>query len=89
MMENDSSARSHDSITVVTPVFNESENLTEFCRRMQAVMDESGLSWSLMFVDDGSSDDSVARIEEIMSQDNRIGLIQLSRNFGKEVAMTA
>ncbi len=77
------------TLTIVTPVYNESETLVQFFERLKWVMDETGHPWTVLFVDDGSEDDSVALIESLQSQGHPIELIVLSRNFGKELAMTA
>ena len=76
-------------LCVIVPVYNEAAGLEEFCSRMHAVMETLGLSWQVLFVDDGSSDDSVSVIEDWRKRDQHIGLLVLSRNFGKELAMTA
>lgn len=77
------------TLTIVTPVYNESETLFQFFERLRAVMDETGHPWTVLFVDDGSVDESVARIESLQDQGHPVELIVLSRNFGKEIAMTA
>jgi len=74
---------------VIVPVYNEAAGLEEFCRRLLAVMTNLDLDWQILFVDDGSSDDSAAIIANWQQRESRIGLIRLSRNFGKELAMTA
>jgi glycosyltransferase involved in cell wall biosynthesis len=76
-------------LCVIVPVYNEELGLEEFCRRMLAVLEPLDLNWQLLFVDDGSIDGSVQVIEDWRERDQHIGLIILSRNFGKELAMTA
>ncbi len=76
-------------ISVVVPIFNEQENLPELRRRMTAALDSTGLSWELILVNDGSRDRSAEMIAEYFKQDPRIKLVDLSRNFGHQPAVTA
>jgi dolichol-phosphate mannosyltransferase len=76
-------------LSVVVPVFNEQEVLPETCRRLPAVLDQLGSEYELIFVDDGSRDDSFAVLLELAKCDPRIKVIRLSRNFGQQVAVSA
>lgn len=77
------------SISIVAPIWNESETIPELYRRISAVMDSSGESWEFLLVDDGSTDDSVEQITELAKQDKRIRPILFARNFGHQIAVTA
>ncbi|HSW21487.1 MAG TPA: glycosyltransferase family 2 protein [Burkholderiaceae bacterium] len=77
------------SLSVVVPVFNEQEVLGEFHRRLAAVLDALGMPAEIVYVNDGSSDRSLALMHELCAADARVSIIDLSRNFGKEIAMTA
>lgn len=78
------------TLTLVIPVFNEERNLRALVQAIQGVMQTcESYEWSILFVDDGSSDSSIAEIERISRDVANIGYIELSRNFGKEVATTA
>ncbi len=77
------------TLAIVTPAFNEAEGLPELHRRLCAAVDGLGLDISMLFVDDGSADDTFAVIEALQRQDPRVGGLRLSRNFGKELALTA
>jgi len=77
------------NITVVVPVYNEEETLPEFCRRLYKVMDQTGKTWEAVFVNDGSSDDSLNVIENHPSGNGQIKIIEFSRNFGHQAAVTA
>lgn len=77
------------NLCVIVPVFNEAVGLEEFCTRMLAVLEALDLNWQLLFVDDGSTDETRRVIEDWRQRKQQIGLIALSRNFGKEQAMTA
>lgn len=77
-------------ISVVTPVHDEEANITPFHTELTAVLDGLEYDFELVFVDDGSADGSAARIAELPAHNRLVvRLIELSRNFGKEVALTA
>jgi glycosyltransferase involved in cell wall biosynthesis len=76
-------------ISIVVPAFNEQEVLPEFRRRMMSVADTLDLRVEMIFVNDGSYDNTFAVMQELRAQDPRIAVIDLSRNFGKEIALTA
>lgn len=75
-------------LTIVVPVFNESSVLDAFHRRLEAVLDSLELSSQILYVDDGSRDGSWSVLERL-SADARVAALRLSRNFGKEAALTA
>ena len=78
-------------VSVVTPVYNEEENIKPlyslFCEITHKLA--QNYTFELIFVNDGSSDKSSIVIEDVAKADNRIKYIELSRNFGKEIAVTA
>ncbi len=80
-------------ISVVSPVFNEQENLPELLRRVMAALNSIGqpsqYAWEYILVDDGSSDQSPRLIREAHAADARIKGLRLSRNFGHQPAITA
>src|SRR5262245_60046918 len=76
-------------ISVVVPIFNEEENLSELRKRMTAALDSIGDAWELILVNDGSRDRSAEMLREMNGQDERIKVINLSRNFGHQPAVTA
>lgn len=78
-------------ISVVGPVMNESAGIRLFYERTTAAMEaiEPPVDHELVLVDDGSTDDSVAVMEELCAADPRVRLIVLSRNFGHQIAITA
>ena len=76
-------------ITVVSPVYNESDTLPDFYKRVSGVMNAADVSWRMLFVDDGSTDDSLSVIRKLREQDDSVGYIALSRNFGHQAAITA
>lgn len=76
-------------LSVVVPVCNERDGLPEFHRRLRAVLDGLPMPSEVLYVNDGSTDGSLRLIEELCATDARVALLDLSRNFGKEVAMAA
>jgi polyisoprenyl-phosphate glycosyltransferase len=76
-------------ISVVVPIYNEQENLAELRRRMTAALDATRLAWELILVNDGSRDRSAEIIRGFHVEDARIKLVDLSRNFGHQPAVTA
>jgi glycosyltransferase involved in cell wall biosynthesis len=73
---------------VIVPAFNEAEGIHEFHRRLSLVMDTLG-SWQVIYVNDGSTDGTLPVLRRLREGDPHVALINLSRNFGKEIAMTA
>ncbi|MDI3262635.1 MAG: glycosyltransferase family 2 protein [Fulvimonas sp.] len=76
-------------LTIVVPAYNEAAVLERFHRRLAAVLDRLPLACAVLYVDDGSTDASWAVIATLAAHDARVGAIRLSRNFGKEAALTA
>ncbi len=76
-------------LSVVVPVFNEARNLKPLMLALQPVLDRETSSWEIIFVDDGSSDDSLAVIRVLNEGDGRLRAVSFSRNFGKEIAIAA
>jgi dolichol-phosphate mannosyltransferase len=78
------------TLGIVIPIYNESAGLDELFRRLRAVLDGvTGLDCRVIFVDDGSTDDSQARLLEFTRRDPRFTVIELSRNFGQQAAIAA
>ena len=73
--------------TIVVPIYNEAENVPALCEALRQSL--AGLCYEVIFVDDGSSDESFALLEQQALQDKSIKLIRLRRNFGQTAAMTA
>jgi polyisoprenyl-phosphate glycosyltransferase len=78
-------------LSVVVPVFSEERALEEFCRRLKAVLVslEGIAEHEIIFVNDGSTDRSLDMLLTFQRQDRRIRLVDLSRNFGHQIAITA
>ena len=78
------------SISFVIPCFNEQDNMEELLNRLNKVTGEiKDLSFIYLFVDDGSTDNGFEMINELCRENKDIKAIQLSRNFGSHLAITA
>lgn len=76
-------------ISVVVPAYNEQEVLGEFHRRLVAVLDQVPMRREIVYVNDGSTDTTLAVMHALRDADGSVCVIDLSRNFGKEIALTA
>ena len=76
-------------LSVVVPVYNESEVIEAFHGRLLKVMDSLGLQYQVLYVDDGSDDEFLQQLLALRAEDARVAVLELSRNFGKEVALSA
>lgn len=77
------------SLAVIVPAYNETDVLERFHARLAAVLDGMEAVATVIYVDDGSADDTWAIIDRLSQADARVTGLRLSRNFGKEAAMTA
>jgi glycosyltransferase involved in cell wall biosynthesis len=75
--------------SVVIPMYNEAEIVGEMHRRLADVMVELGAPWEAIYINDGSRDASLQIVEMLRHADSHIAVVNLSRNFGKEIATTA
>src|SRR5579862_1689688 len=76
-------------LSVVVPVFNEEAVIAEFHRRITETLRGAPFDWELIYVDDGSRDNTAKLIRGFLQTSANTALLGLSRNFGKEAAMTA
>lgn len=76
-------------LSLVVPVFNEEESIDLFLDTVIPVLENASLRFELVFINDGSRDDTFARLFDRGRRDRRIRIVNLSRNFGKEAALTA
>lgn len=76
-------------ISVIVPMRNEAENINDLYSQLMAVFSPLPYDAEYIFIDDGSTDTSANVIRKISENDSAVHLIQLSRNFGKEIATTA
>lgn len=76
-------------LSAVVPVFNEAPVLPEFYRRLVSATRDDGHEWTFVFVDDGSTDQSLDLLRGLASADRRVQVLSLARNFGHQAAITA
>lgn len=77
------------TLSVVVPVYNEAEGIRECHRRLASVIAGLGVSAEVVYVNDGSRDNSLAMLRQLAIEDPRVVVLGLSRNFGKEIAVSA
>jgi polyisoprenyl-phosphate glycosyltransferase len=77
------------ALSVVIPVYDEQDNLPLLYQRLTAVLEEVEPNYQVVFVDDGSRDGSLNILRELVEKDDRVILIELARNFGHQVAISA
>jgi glycosyltransferase involved in cell wall biosynthesis len=76
-------------VSIVIPLYNEEENVDPLVRSVEKTMEPLGRSWELIFVDDGSTDGTIGRLQEICRRQKSVRVIRLRRNFGQTAAMSA
>src|SRR5450755_5091869 len=75
--------------SIVVPLHNEQENVTDLYARLKAVMEASGETFEMVLVDDGSIDGTFALLREIAAVDSRVTVVKLRRNFGQTAGLAA
>ncbi|MBR0090163.1 MAG: glycosyltransferase family 2 protein [Lachnospiraceae bacterium] len=81
-----------ETLSIVVPCFNEEPNITDFYGEILNVaplLEEQGVSLTISFVDDGSTDGTAEAVRQLHARDERVHLLRFSRNFGKEAAIYA
>lgn len=77
------------TLSIIVPIYNEEAVIPELYKRITSVMAEIGVSWELVCINDGSRDRSVELLLDLRRADPRIKLLDFSRNFGHQLAITA
>ena len=78
------------TISVIVPVKDEENGIRPFVERVSGVLDQvTGGDWEILFIDDGSTDETIAAIAAEHFREPRVRALSLSRNFGKEAAISA
>jgi len=75
--------------SVIVPMYNEEEVIPETYRRLTKVMEGFGESYEIIFINDGSRDNTKAMLSELCKTDKRVKMIDFARNFGHQIAITA
>ncbi|MDE0776134.1 MAG: glycosyltransferase family 2 protein [Nocardioides sp.] len=90
MSETDEIIAPRRTISYVLPVYNEEENIGAFhAALIEATSQRGGFDFEFVYVDDGSRDDSLARLLDLRANDDRVTVLSFSRNFGHQIAVTA
>jgi len=78
-------------ISIVIPIYNEEKNISELYRRLKVILvkDFPSFDYEILYVDDGSNDDSIKYLNDICLLDSKVKVLQFSRNFGHHIAITA
>ena len=77
------------NLSIVVPLYNEETNVDALYQRLKAVVDAMGVSYQFVFINDGSRDRTLALVHELSRRDHHVCYIDLSRNFGHQIAVTA
>ena len=77
------------ALSIVVPVHNEASGIDAFLSRLHASIAELALNYEIIFIDDGSEDGTLEKLVGFRAADQRIKVLSLSRNFGKDVAISA
>lgn len=75
-------------LSIVVPLYNEEESLKELSQQIRSALDQYTSNYEVIFIDDGSTDNSYKVIEEINSEDIRFKCIKLRKNYGKSAALS-
>ncbi len=76
-------------LSLVIPIYNEEENIPLLYAEIKEVLDVTSYQYEMIFIDDGSSDTSVAVLEKLSQEDEKVLVVALRRNFGQTAAMSA
>lgn len=88
--QNNHPMNSRTLLSVVVPVYNEADGIREFHARTVAVLESLvGMTYEILYVDDGSEDDSLGQLTKLAETDPNVLVVKFSRNFGHQVAITA
>src|SRR5574340_502065 len=77
------------TISIVVPLYNEEENVRELHGRLKPVMDSIGKEYEIIFIDDGSTDNTLPLLQDIQTNDDKVIVLSLRRNFGQTAAFAA
>ena len=88
-MQHEGGRKVAPTLSLIVPAYNEQEGLPECHRRATAALQAVGLSYEIVYVNDGSADTTMQVLRRIQTQDPCAVVVSLSRNFGKEIALTA
>lgn len=79
----------YPDLSIVVPVFNEETSITHFIQRLRPILESITARWEILFINDGSRDGTLEIIRDAHAEDARVRAIDFSRNYGKEIALSA
>ncbi len=79
----------NDLLSVIIPCYNEEEVIEETYKRLKNVLEQNKIHYELIFINDGSSDNTLSILENLSTKDNKVKIISFSRNFGHQPAVSA
>lgn len=83
-------SETYKAVSIIIPVFNEADNLIPLYERIcYSIKSIERIHWSFVFINDASSDSSMDILRKLTKVDDRVKVVELARNFGKEIALTA
>src|SRR3972149_4793263 len=76
-------------LSIIAPVYNEEGGIQKFRETIVSVLEKAGINFEILFINDGSKDDSPLILGKMAQEDNRLKVINFSRNFGHQLAVSA
>lgn len=86
---NNRSININQVLSIIVPIYNEELVIMEFHKRLTKVLDALPMTSEIIYINDGSTDNTLAILNWLRKENDHVGILDLSRNFGKELAMTA
>jgi len=77
------------SVSLVVPVYNEQDNIGPLFEQLRTVLDDLKRPCEVVIIDDGSTDETLTRLKQVVAQDNRFCVVQFRKNYGQTAAMQA
>lgn len=78
-----------NTISIILPCFNEEENMDEIYSRLTSILSKECHNYELIFIDDGSADNTLGKLKALCELDRKVKVLELSRNFGHQAAICA
>jgi glycosyltransferase involved in cell wall biosynthesis len=89
VLKRETSASVQPVVSVVIPLLNEAENVLSLYERLRMSMEQGKRTWEVIFIDDGSTDNTFALLQDLHRQEDHVRVLQLRRNFGQTAALAA